>query len=244
MIGAAEIRAMKQGAYPDQQQPRHRGRSRRARRGAAQRASRAAPRSTYFPVEPSSNARALPLARCRACENVILTPHIGGSTEEAQERIGAEVARKLVDYCDTGSTMGAVNFPQVQLPPAPPGIRYMHVHRNVPGMLRPAQRSLLAAGPQHRRAVSADGWRARLRRDRRRCARRGQRRAVAGIARVGGNDPRETALRAAVRRTPDETAQRACLWGACLVALRLQAGPVSRAASAAPRLPARPPGRC
>ena len=68
-------------------------------------------------------------------DNVILSPHIGGSTEEAQERIGAEVARKLIDYSDIGSTLGAVNFPEVQLPPRPQGTRYMHVHRNVPGMM-------------------------------------------------------------------------------------------------------------
>jgi D-3-phosphoglycerate dehydrogenase len=68
--------------------------------------------------------------------NVILTPHVGGSTAEAQERIGEEVARKLIDYSDTGTTIGAVNFPQVQLPPRPHGTRYMHVHRNVPGLLR------------------------------------------------------------------------------------------------------------
>ena len=67
--------------------------------------------------------------------NVILTPHIGGSTGEAQERIGAEVAHKLIDYSDAGSTMGAVNFPQVQLPPRPGATRYIHVHHNVPGML-------------------------------------------------------------------------------------------------------------
>jgi D-3-phosphoglycerate dehydrogenase len=67
--------------------------------------------------------------------NVILTPHIGGSTEEAQERIGAEVARKLVEYSDSGSTMGAVNFPQVQLPPRPLGTRFILVQRNLPGML-------------------------------------------------------------------------------------------------------------
>ncbi|MDP3319096.1 MAG: phosphoglycerate dehydrogenase, partial [Bosea sp. (in: a-proteobacteria)] len=68
--------------------------------------------------------------------NVILTPHVGGSTEEAQERIGAEVARKLLDYSDVGSTVGAVNFPQVQLTPRPVGTRFIHVQRNVPGMLR------------------------------------------------------------------------------------------------------------
>ncbi|MET0221460.1 MAG: phosphoglycerate dehydrogenase [Tardiphaga sp.] len=87
-----------------------------------------------FPVEPSSNAERFntPL---QELPNVILTPHVGGSTEEAQERIGAEVARKLVDYSDSGSTMGAVNFPQVQLPPRPVGTRFIQVQRNVPGML-------------------------------------------------------------------------------------------------------------
>jgi D-3-phosphoglycerate dehydrogenase len=88
-----------------------------------------------FPREPAANGEkfASPL---QGLDNVIITPHIGGSTEEAQERIGAEVARKLVDYSDIGSTLGAVNFPQVQLPPRPTGTRYMHVHHNVPGVLR------------------------------------------------------------------------------------------------------------
>ena len=68
-------------------------------------------------------------------DNVILSPHIGGSTAEAQERIGVEVARKLIEYSDVGTTLGAVNFPQVQLPPSPLGTRFMHVHRNVPGIM-------------------------------------------------------------------------------------------------------------
>jgi D-3-phosphoglycerate dehydrogenase len=87
-----------------------------------------------FPVEPGSNAERFgsPL---QGLANVILTPHIGGSTEEAQERIGAEVARKLIDYSDSGSTMGAVNFPQVQLLARPLGTRFIQVQRNVPGML-------------------------------------------------------------------------------------------------------------
>ncbi len=87
-----------------------------------------------FPVEPASNNErfASPL---QGIENVILTPHIGGSTEEAQERIGAEVSRKLVEYSDVGSTLGAVNFPQVQLAPRPTGTRFMHVHENRPGIL-------------------------------------------------------------------------------------------------------------
>jgi D-3-phosphoglycerate dehydrogenase / 2-oxoglutarate reductase len=88
-----------------------------------------------FPVEPSSNSERFhtPL---QGLKNVILTPHIGGSTEEAQDRIGREVARKMLDYFNAGSTMGAVNFPQVQLQAHPLGTRFGHVHRNVPGMLR------------------------------------------------------------------------------------------------------------
>ena len=88
-----------------------------------------------FPVEPSSNADRFK-SPLQGIDNVILTPHIGGSTEEAQERIGGEVARKLIDYFITGSTMGAVNFPEVQLHLRPSGARFSHVHRNVPGMLR------------------------------------------------------------------------------------------------------------
>ncbi|MGO9391127.1 phosphoglycerate dehydrogenase [Rhodoblastus sp.] len=87
-----------------------------------------------FPREPAGNAEKF-VSPLQGLENVILSPHVGGSTEEAQERIGSEVARKLVDYSDIGSTLGAVNFPQVQLPPRPNGTRYMHVHRNVPGMM-------------------------------------------------------------------------------------------------------------
>ena len=87
-----------------------------------------------FPKEPAANGEKF-VSPLQGLENVIITPHIGGSTEEAQERIGSEVARKLIDYSDVGSTLGAVNFPQVQLPPRPNGTRYMHVHRNVPGMM-------------------------------------------------------------------------------------------------------------
>ena len=88
-----------------------------------------------FPVEPASNNDRF-VSPLQGLPNVILTPHIGGSTEEAQERIGAEVARKLIDYSDVGSTVGAVNFPQVQLAARPSGTRFIHVQRNVPGMLR------------------------------------------------------------------------------------------------------------
>jgi len=87
-----------------------------------------------FPTEPSSNAEKF-VNPLQGLDNVILTPHIGGSTEEAQERIGTEVARKFVDYADNGSTTGAVNFPQVLLPPRSSGTRFVHVHHNSPGGL-------------------------------------------------------------------------------------------------------------
>lgn len=87
-----------------------------------------------FPTEPARNGEAF-VTPLQGLRNVILTPHIGGSTAEAQSRIGEEVARKLVDYSDTGATLGAVNFPQVQLPARPTGARFMHVHGNAPGIL-------------------------------------------------------------------------------------------------------------
>lgn len=87
-----------------------------------------------FPVEPASNAERF-VSPLQGLDNVILTPHVGGSTVEAQERIGAEVARKFVEYSDVGSTTGAVNFPQVQLPPRPAGTRFIQVQRNLPGEL-------------------------------------------------------------------------------------------------------------
>ena len=87
-----------------------------------------------FPYEPGSNNERFNTP-IQNLPNVLLTPHIGGSTSEAQARIGEEVARRLIDYSDVGDTVGAVNFPQVALPKTPTGTRYMHVHRNVPGLL-------------------------------------------------------------------------------------------------------------
>ncbi len=88
-----------------------------------------------FPIEPSSNNDRF-TTPLQGLDNVILSPHVGGSTEEAQERIGAEVSRKFVEYSDIGSTVGAVNFPQVQLPPRPAGTRFIQVQKNTPGELR------------------------------------------------------------------------------------------------------------
>jgi len=87
-----------------------------------------------FPKEPASAEEEF-VSPLRNKRNVILTPHIGGSTLEAQANIGIEVAEKLVKYSDNGSTLGAVNFPEVQLPYLGAGSRFMHIHHNVPGVL-------------------------------------------------------------------------------------------------------------
>ena len=195
MIGEAQFRAMKQGAYFINNargtvvdvDALARALKDKHLRGAA---------VDVFPVEPASNKEKF-VSPLQGLDNVILTPHIGGSTEEAQERIGAEVARKLVEYSDIGSTIGAVNFPQVQLPPRPAGTRFIHVHNNVPGMLS-AERRVLQARPQHRRAISADLRRHRL------CGGRGRRRRARMRTGARGNpgarrhDPRPPPLRALI----------------------------------------------
>ncbi len=87
-----------------------------------------------FPVEPKGNDDPF-VSPLVGMDNVILTPHIGGSTLEAQDNIGIEVASKLVRYSDNGSTLSAVNFPEVTLPEHPNSRRLLHIHRNVPGTL-------------------------------------------------------------------------------------------------------------
>ena len=87
-----------------------------------------------FPVEPKGNDDEF-VSPLRGKDNVILTPHIGGSTLEAQDNIGIEVAAKLVRYSDNGSTLSAVNFPEVSLPEHPNSQRLLHIHRNAPGIL-------------------------------------------------------------------------------------------------------------
>jgi len=71
----------------------------------------------------------------KGLKNVILTPHVGGSTEEAQDSIGESVADKLIKYSDTGATVGALNFPQVTLTSHPGTHRLLHIHRNIPGIM-------------------------------------------------------------------------------------------------------------
>lgn len=87
-----------------------------------------------FPVEPRSNDDEF-ISPLREHDNCILTPHVGGSTMEAQENIGLEVAEKLTRYCDNGSTQASVNFPEVALPSHPNMHRLLHIHENVPGVL-------------------------------------------------------------------------------------------------------------
>ncbi|MCO4799655.1 MAG: phosphoglycerate dehydrogenase [Colwelliaceae bacterium] len=87
-----------------------------------------------FPIEPKGNDEEF-ISPLREFDNVILTPHIGGSTKEAQENIGLEVASKLAKYSDNGSTLSAVNFPQVSLPGHVGTSRLLHIHQNQPGIL-------------------------------------------------------------------------------------------------------------
>jgi D-3-phosphoglycerate dehydrogenase len=133
MFGAGEIAAMRQGALLIN-----------ASRGsvvdiealaAALREGRLAGAAVdVFPVEPKGNDDPF-VSPLVGLDNVILTPHIGGSTLEAQDNIGIEVASKLVRYSDNGSTLSAVNFPEVSLPEHPRSRRLLHIHRNVPGVL-------------------------------------------------------------------------------------------------------------
>lgn len=135
MIGEVQIRAMKKGSHLIN-----------AARGKVVviEALAAALRDRHligaaidvFPKEPSGDAEEF-VSALRGLDNVILTPHIGGSTMEAQANIGSEVANKLVEYSDNGSTVGAVNFPEVALPVVHGGsTRFLHVHQNRPGVLR------------------------------------------------------------------------------------------------------------
>jgi D-3-phosphoglycerate dehydrogenase len=88
-----------------------------------------------FPDEPASNSDPF-VSELQKYDNVLLSPHVGGSTVEAQHNIGTEVAEKLVRYSDTGSTIGATNFVQISLQPNNNAQRFLHIHKNEPGILR------------------------------------------------------------------------------------------------------------
>ena len=133
MMGAAEIAAMKQGAIlinasrgtVVEIEPLAQALKDGKLLGAA---------VDVFPVEPRSNKDEF-VSPLRGLDNVILTPHIGGSTLEAQANIGLEVAEKLVRYSDNGTTISSVNFPEVALSAQRGTHRILHVHRNVPGVM-------------------------------------------------------------------------------------------------------------
>ncbi|HEY2509532.1 MAG TPA: phosphoglycerate dehydrogenase, partial [Polyangiaceae bacterium] len=138
MFGAAEIAAMKPGAY-----------LLNASRGtvvvidalanALKEGRLAGAAVDVFPEEPESNDQVF-TSPLRGLSNVILTPHIGGSTMEAQESIGREVGISLSRFVNTGATPSAVNFPQVEMPQPKGTHRILNVHRNVPGVLRDINR--------------------------------------------------------------------------------------------------------
>jgi D-3-phosphoglycerate dehydrogenase len=138
MIGAAELRAMRPGAY-----------LLNLSRGTvvvipalaeALRAGHLAGAALdVYPQEPEGNSDGFE-SELRGLGNVLLTPHVGGSTGEAQAAIGREVASALMKFVNAGATTGAVNFPQVELPQMPGAHRILNAHRNVPGVLRDINR--------------------------------------------------------------------------------------------------------
>ncbi|MDI1432539.1 MULTISPECIES: phosphoglycerate dehydrogenase [Polyangium] len=138
MIGAAELAKMRKGSY-----------LLNASRGtvvdipalvaALKSGHLAGAAIDVYPEEPESNTDQFK-TELQNLSNVLLTPHIGGSTEEAQEAIGREVAAVLGKFATMGATTGSVNFPQVELPPVKGTHRILNVHRNVPGVLRDVNR--------------------------------------------------------------------------------------------------------
>lgn len=155
MIGAAEIARMRKGSYLIN-----------ASRGSvvvipalaeALRGGHLAGAAVdVHPEEPESNSDsfATPL---RGLPNVILTPHVAGSTSEAQAAIGREVGDRLVKFVNAGATTGAVNFPQVELQPAKGTHRILNAHRNVPGVLRDINRIVSERGANiHSQTLATD----------------------------------------------------------------------------------------
>lgn len=133
MIGAAEFAKMKKGAI-FMNAARGTVVDIEALAAALESGHLAGAAIDVFPVEPRGNSEEF-VSPLRGFDNAILTPHIGGSTMEAQENIGFEVAEKLVKYSDNGTTTSSVNLPEVALPSHPNAYRLLHVHQNIPGIL-------------------------------------------------------------------------------------------------------------
>lgn len=138
MIGAAEIAQMKDGAYL-LNLSRGTVVDVEALAKAIKDKKLAGAGLDVYPEEPESNSDDF-VSVVRGLPNVVLTPHIGGSTAEAQEAIGREVANALTKFTNTGTTAGSVNFPPVELAPSPGTHRVLNVHKNVPGVLRDINR--------------------------------------------------------------------------------------------------------
>ncbi len=153
MIGAPELARMKKGSY-----------LMNASRGtvvdipalahAVKSGHLAGAAIDVFPEEPETNSDGFK-TELRGLANVILTPHIGGSTVEAQEAIGREVATALSKYLDGGSTVGSVNYPPVELPRATRTTRVLNIHKNVPGVLRDVNRIVSDANANIRAQILA-----------------------------------------------------------------------------------------
>ena len=153
MIGAREIACMKRGAHLIN-----------ASRGTVVRIDALASAIRegvvggaavdVYPEEPEGASDAF-ATELRGLPNVILTPHIGGSTEEAQEAIGREVATSLIKYTNTGTSTGAVNFPTIEVAPVKGTHRILNVHKNVPGVLGAVNRIVSERGANIRAQVLA-----------------------------------------------------------------------------------------
>jgi D-3-phosphoglycerate dehydrogenase len=155
LIGAEQLAAMKPGSY-----------LLNASRGtvvtidaladALRRGHLAGAAVDVYPDEPEGNSDGFASA-LRGLANVVLTPHIGGSTEEAQEAIGREVASALIKFVNAGATTGAVNFPEIELPQARGTHRILNVHRNVPGVMRDVNSIISDKGANiHAQLLSTD----------------------------------------------------------------------------------------
>ena len=144
MIGEREISLMKEGAYL-LNLSRGRVVQLEAVRNAVLKKKLAGVAIDVFPEEPTSNDEEFLSPLC-GLDNVILTPHIGGSTIEAQRNIGLEVASTFVKFIETGSTTGAVNFPQVEIPVVKDSHRILNIHRNVPGVLSSINQIIASMG--------------------------------------------------------------------------------------------------